>query len=123
VRKIEVALQVRLRSHHDRDRRARRSDGVPSSAAQVREAVVAEAVRVAPCRSWGRIQPPVADSGVAATVLCTKKHLSKVVFLSGGSVVAERSDAPRLAVLCALSGFREWSRSPGSRERLAARCR
>jgi UDP-N-acetylmuramate dehydrogenase len=43
---------------------------------------------------------------VAGTVLCTKKHLSKVVFLSDGSVVAEAGVMlPRLAVLCALSGL------------------
>ncbi len=48
----------------------------------------------------------MADSGVSATVLCTRKHLSKVVFLSDGSVVAEAGVMlPRLAVLCALSGL------------------
>jgi len=31
----------------------------------------------------------VADSGVSATVLCTKKAPLQVVFLSDGSVVAE----------------------------------
>jgi UDP-N-acetylmuramate dehydrogenase len=48
----------------------------------------------------------VSDGGVAGTVLCTKKHLSKVVFLSDGCVVAEAGVMlPRLAVLCALSGL------------------
>ena len=108
VRKIEVALQVRLREFTTigiggpADRMV-----FPSSAAQVREAVVAEG------RSGRTVQVLgagsnllVADSGVAATVLCTKKHLSKVVFLSDGSVVTEAGVMlPRLAVLCALSGL------------------
>lgn len=48
----------------------------------------------------------VSDAGLAATVLCTKKRLSKVVFLGGGAVVAEAGVMlPRLAVLCALSGL------------------
>ncbi len=43
---------------------------------------------------------------MAGTVLCTKKHLSKVVFLGGHTVVAEAGVMlPRLAVLCALSGL------------------
>ncbi|MGE5248126.1 MAG: UDP-N-acetylmuramate dehydrogenase, partial [Verrucomicrobiota bacterium] len=48
----------------------------------------------------------VAEAGVAGTVLCTKKHLAKVVFLAGHSVIAEAGVMlPRLAVLCALSGL------------------
>jgi UDP-N-acetylmuramate dehydrogenase len=48
----------------------------------------------------------VEDRGVSATVLCTKKRLSKVVFLSDGAVVVEAGAMlPRLAVLCALSGL------------------
>ncbi len=48
----------------------------------------------------------VSDGGVAASVLCTKKHLSKVVFVGGHSVIAEAGVMlPRLAVLCALSGL------------------
>ena len=48
----------------------------------------------------------VSDNGVQGTVLCTKKHLSKVVFLGGCSVIAEAGVMlPRLAVLCALSNL------------------
>jgi UDP-N-acetylmuramate dehydrogenase len=108
VRNIEVAFQVKLREYTTigiggaADRMV-----FPRSAAQVREVVVAEG------RSGRHVQVLgagsnllVADSGVSATVLCTKKHLSKVVFLSDGSVVAEAGVMlPRLAVLCALSGL------------------
>jgi len=79
----------------------------PRSAAQIREVVVGEgrsgrAVKVLGAGS----NLLVADGGVPATVLCTKKHLSKVVFLSDGLVVAEAGVMlPRLAVLCALSGL------------------
>jgi UDP-N-acetylenolpyruvoylglucosamine reductase len=108
VRNIEIAYQVKLREYTTigiggaADRLV-----FPRSAAQVREVVVAEG------RSGRHVQVLgagsnllVADSGVSATVLCTKKHLSKVVFLSDGSVVAEAGVMlPRLAVLCALSGL------------------
>jgi len=108
VRNIEIAFHVKLREFTTvgiggpADRLA-----FPRSVAQVREVVVAEG------RSGRNVQVLgagsnllVADSGVSATVLCTKKHLSKVVFLSDGSVVAEAGAMlPRLAVLCALSGL------------------
>jgi UDP-N-acetylenolpyruvoylglucosamine reductase len=107
VRNIEVSFHVNLREHTTvgiggpADRLM-----FPRSAAQVREIVVAEG------RSGRTLQVLgagsnllVADSGISATVLCTKKHLSKVVFLSDGSVVVEAGAMlPRLAVLCALSG-------------------
>ncbi|MCL1925914.1 MAG: UDP-N-acetylmuramate dehydrogenase [Syntrophorhabdaceae bacterium] len=48
----------------------------------------------------------VSDNGVRGTTLCTKKHLSKVAFLGGCSVIAEAGVMlPRLAVLCALSNL------------------
>jgi UDP-N-acetylmuramate dehydrogenase len=107
VRTIEVAFQVKLREYTTigiggaADRLV-----FPRSAAQVREVVVAEGRSGRPVQVLGAgSNLLVADSGVSATVLCTKKHLSKVVFLSDGSVVAEAGVMlPRLAVLCALSG-------------------
>lgn len=108
VRDIEVALQVKLREHTTigiggpADRLV-----FPRSAAQVREVVVAERRAGRPVHVLGAgSNLLVADGGVSATVLCTKKHLSKVVFLSDGSVVVEAGAMlPRLAVLCALSGL------------------
>ena len=108
VRNIEVAFQVKLREYTTigiggaADRMV-----FPRSAAQVREVVVAEGRSGRPVQVLGAgSNLLVADSGVSATVLCTKKHLSKVVFLSDGSVVAEAGVMlPRLAVLCALSGL------------------
>ena len=108
VRNIEVAFQVRLREYTTigiggaADRLV-----FPRSAAQVREVVVAEGRSGRPVQVLGAgSNLLVADGGVSATVLCTKKHLSKVVFLSDGSVVVEAGVMlPRLAVLCALSGL------------------
>jgi UDP-N-acetylmuramate dehydrogenase len=107
VRNIEVTFQVKLREYTTigiggpADRLV-----FPRSAAQVREVVVAEGRSGRPVHVLGAgSNLLVADSGLSATVLCTKKHLSKVVFLSDGSVVAEAGVMlPRLAVLCALSG-------------------
>ena len=108
VRNIEVAFQVKLREHTTigiggaADRLV-----FPRSAAQVREVVMAEGRSGRPVKVLGAgSNLLVADGGVSATVLCTKKHLSKVIFLSDGSVVAEAGVMlPRLAVLCALSGL------------------
>jgi UDP-N-acetylenolpyruvoylglucosamine reductase len=108
VRDIEVALQVKLREYTTigiggaADRLV-----FPRSAAQVREVVVAERRSGRPVQVLGAgSNLLVADRGVSATVLCTKQHLSKVVFLSDGSVVVEAGAMlPRLAVLCALSGL------------------
>ena len=108
VRNIEVAFQVKLREYTtigiggEADRLV-----FPRSAAQVREVVVAEGRSGRPVQVLGAgSNLLVADSGVSATVLCTKKHLSKVVFHSDGSVVVEAGVMlPRLAVLCALSGL------------------
>jgi UDP-N-acetylmuramate dehydrogenase len=108
VRNIEVAFQVKLREYTTigiggpADRVA-----FPRSPAQVREVVVAEGRSGRPVQVLGAgSNLLVADGGVSATVLCTKKHLSKVVFLSDGSVVVEAGAMlPRLAVLCALSGL------------------
>ncbi len=48
----------------------------------------------------------VHDGGVRGTVLCLKKNMGKMLFSSGGSVVAEGGTMlPRFAVLCALSGL------------------
>ena len=108
VRNIEVAFQVKLREYTTigiggpADRLV-----FPRSAAQVREVIVAEGRSGRPVQVLGAgSNLLVADGGVSATVLCTKKHLSKVVFHSDGSVVAEAGVMlPRLAVLCALSGL------------------
>ncbi|HEX2709936.1 MAG TPA: FAD-binding protein, partial [Candidatus Deferrimicrobium sp.] len=108
MRNIEVAFQVKLREYTTigiggaADRLV-----FPRSAAQVREVVVAEGRSGRPVQVLGAgSNLLVADSGVSATVLCTKKNLSKVVFLSDGSVIAEAGVMlPRLAVLCALSGL------------------
>jgi UDP-N-acetylmuramate dehydrogenase len=108
VRNIEVASQVKLREYTTigiggaADRLV-----FPRSAAQVREIVVSEGRSGRPLHVLGAgSNLLVADGGVSATVLCTKKHLSKVVFLSDGSVVVEAGAMlPRLAVLCALSGL------------------
>lgn len=108
VRNIEVVSQVKLREYTTigiggaADRLV-----FPRSAAQVREIVLTEKRSGRPVQVLGAgSNLLVADGGVSATVLCTKKHLSKVVFLSDGSVVAEAGVMlPRLAVLCALSGL------------------
>ena len=108
VRNIEVAFQVKLREYTTigiggpADRLV-----FPRSAAQVREVIVAEGRSGRPVQVLGAGSNLLAaDSGVSATVLCTKKHLSKVVFHSDGSVVVEAGVMlPRLAVLCALSGL------------------
>jgi UDP-N-acetylenolpyruvoylglucosamine reductase len=108
VRNIEVAFQVKLKEYTTigiggpADRIV-----FPRSAAQVRQIVAAEGRSGRPVRILGAgSNLLVADGGVSGTVLCTKRHLSKVVFLPGGSVVAEAGVMlPRLAVLCALSGL------------------
>jgi len=107
VRNIEVAFQVKLREYTTIGIGGAADRVVfPRSAAQVREVVVAERRSGRPVQVLGAgSNLLVADSGLSATVLCTKKHLSKVVFLSDGSVVVEAGVMlPRLAVLCALSG-------------------
>lgn len=108
VRNIEVAYQVKLREYTTVGIGGAAERMVfPRSAAQVREVIVTEGRAGRPVQVLGAgSNLLVADGGVSATVLCTKKHLSKVVFLSDGSVVAEAGVMlPRLAVLCALSGL------------------
>ncbi len=108
VRNIEVSFHLKMRDYTTvgiggaADRVA-----FPRSPADVREILVTERRSGRPVRVLGAgSNLLVADAGVAATVLCTKKHLSKVVFLADGSVVAEAGVMlPRLAVLCALSGL------------------
>jgi UDP-N-acetylmuramate dehydrogenase len=108
VRNIEVAFQVKLREHTTIGIGGAAHRLVfPRSAAQVREVVLAEGRSGRPVQVLGAgSNLLVADGGVSATVLCTKKYLSKVVFLPDGAVVAEGGVMlPRLAVLCALSGL------------------
>jgi len=108
VRSIEVSFQVKLREYTTIGIGGAADRIVfPRSAAQVREIVVAEGRSGRPVQVLGAgSNLLVADGGVSATVLCTKKRLSKVVFLSDGSVVVEAGAMlPRLAVLCALSGL------------------
>lgn len=108
VRNIEASFHVKLRDYTTigiggpADRML-----FPRSPAQVREAVVEERREGRTVRVLGAgSNLLVADGGVSATVLCTKRHLSKVVFLSAGSVIAEAGVMlPRIAVLCALSGL------------------
>jgi len=108
VRNVEVSFHVKLREYTTigiggaADRMV-----FPRSPAQVREVVLAEGAAGREVRVLGAgSNLLVADGGVSATVLCTKKHLSKVVFLSDETVVAEAGVMlPRLAVLCALSGL------------------
>jgi UDP-N-acetylmuramate dehydrogenase len=79
----------------------------PRSSAEVRRLLAA-------AREAGREYLPlgagsnllVSDEGVESRVICLKKHMGKVMFSSGGSVVAEGGTMlPRLAVLCGLSGL------------------
>ncbi|MBP2668080.1 MAG: UDP-N-acetylenolpyruvoylglucosamine reductase [Deltaproteobacteria bacterium] len=108
MRSVEVSFHVKMRDYTTigiggaADRMA-----FPRSPAEVREVLTAErrAGRTVHFLGAGS-NLLVSDGGVAGTVICTKKHLSKVVFLSDGSVVAEAGVMlPRLAVLCALSGL------------------
>jgi UDP-N-acetylmuramate dehydrogenase len=108
MRSIEVSFHVKLRDHTTigiggaADRVA-----YPRSPAEVRDLLAAERQAGRPVRTLGAgSNLLVSDGGVSGTVLCTKKHLSKVVFLGDRSVVAEAGVMlPRLAVLCALSGL------------------
>lgn len=108
MRSIEVSFHAKMRDYTTigiggaADRVA-----FPRSPAEVREVLAAERRAGRPVHFLGAgSNLLVSDGGVAGTVLCTKKHLSKVVFLSDGSVVAEAGVMlPRLAVLCALSGL------------------
>jgi len=108
LRSIEVAFHMKLRDHTTIGIGGA-ADRVmfPRSPAEVREILSAE-------RRAGRAVYTlgagsnllVSDAGVSGTVLCTKKHLSKVVFVGGHSVIVEAGVMlPRLAVLCALSGL------------------
>ncbi|MFA6147499.1 MAG: UDP-N-acetylmuramate dehydrogenase [bacterium] len=108
VRNIEVSFHVQLREYTTIGIGGPADRVIfPRSVAQVRETVVAEGRSGRPVQVLGAgSNLLVADGGVSATVLCTKRHLSKVVFLSDGSVVVEAGAMlPRLAVLCALSGL------------------
>jgi UDP-N-acetylenolpyruvoylglucosamine reductase len=108
VRSIEVSFHVKLRDYTTIGIGGAVDRVVfPRSPAEVREILAAErrAARAVYTVGAGS-NLLVADAGVTGTVLCTKKHLSKVVFLGGHSVIAEGGVMlPRLAVLCALSGL------------------
>src|SRR3990170_2268399 len=91
VRGVEGSFHVKLREYTTigiggaADRMA-----FPRSPAQVREVVLAEGAAGREVRVLGAgSNLLVADGGVSATVLCTRKHLSKVVFLSDETVVVE----------------------------------
>ena len=91
----------------------------PRSAAEVRRILGAAAGPGEACRVLGAgSNLLVSDQGVEGTVVCLKKHMAKVMFSSGGTVVAEGGAMlPRLAVLCGLSGlsgFEEVSGIPGT---------
>lgn len=108
MRSIEVSFHVKMRDYTTIGIGGAADRVVfPRSPAEVRELLAAER------RAGRRVHflgagsnLLVSDGGVGGTVLCTKKHLSKVVFLPDRSVVAEAGVMlPRLAVLCALSGL------------------
>ena len=76
----------------------------PRSAAEVRAFVAAAGEPFLPLGAGSNLL--VADAGVDRKVICLKKNMGKVIFSSGGSVVAEGGTmVPRLAVLCGLSGL------------------
>ncbi len=108
MKSIEVSFHMKLRDYTTMGIGGAADRVVfPRSPAEVREIIAAErrAGRTAYTMGAGS-NLLVSDAGVAATVLCTKKHLSKVVFVGGHSVIAEAGVMlPRLAVLCALSGL------------------
>lgn len=108
LRSIEVSFRQKLRDHTTIGIGGAADRVVfPRSPAEVREILSAErrAGRAAYTMGAGS-NLLVSDGGVAGTVLCTKKHLSKVVFLGGHTVIAEAGVMlPRLGVLCALSGL------------------
>jgi len=83
----------------------------PRSPAEVREVLTRSAARAARSNFLGAgSNLLVSDGGVAGTVICNQEAPVQVVFLSDGSVVAEAGVMlPRLAVLCALSGYPGWS--------------
>jgi UDP-N-acetylenolpyruvoylglucosamine reductase len=120
LRSIEVAFQVKLRDHTTIGIGGAADRVVfPRSPSEVREILAAERRAARPVYALGAgSNLLVADAGVTGTVLCTKKHLSKVVFLGGQSVIAEAGVMlPRLAVLCALSnlsGIEALSGVPGT---------
>ncbi|MEW6720467.1 MAG: UDP-N-acetylmuramate dehydrogenase [Thermodesulfobacteriota bacterium] len=105
---IDVSFHLKLRDHTTigvggaADRMA-----FPRSPSEVRDVLAAERRAGREVYALGAgSNLLVSDAGVAATVLCTKKRLSKVVFVGGGAVIAEAGVMlPRLAVLCALSGL------------------
>jgi len=108
VRNNEVSVHVKLRDHTtigiggEADRLV-----FPRSPAEVRGILSAERAAGRAVYALGAgSNLLVSDAGVRGTVLCTKRHLSKVVFVGGTAVVAEAGVMlPRLAVLCALSGL------------------
>ena len=79
----------------------------PRSPSDVRELLSAELRAGGTVRALGAgSNLLVSDDGMCGTILCTKKYLSKVVFLGSHTVIAEAGVMlPRLAVLCALSGL------------------
>jgi UDP-N-acetylmuramate dehydrogenase len=79
----------------------------PRSAAEVRRIFAAPGGLMERCLLLGAgSNLLVSDEGVETGVMCLKKHMAKVMFSSGGSVVAEGGAMmPRLAVLCGLSGL------------------
>jgi UDP-N-acetylenolpyruvoylglucosamine reductase len=108
LRSIEVSFHLKLRDHTTVGIGGPAERIVfPRSPAEVREILSAERRAGREVHTLGAgSNLLVSDSGVPGTVLCTKKHLSKVVFLGGQTVIAEAGVMlPRLAVLCALSGL------------------
>ncbi len=108
LRSIEISFHLKLRDHTTIGIGGAADRVVfPRSPAEVREILSAERRAGRALYTMGAgSNLLVSDGGVTGTVLCTKKHLSKVVFLGGHTVIAEAGVMlPRLAVLCALSGL------------------
>jgi len=91
----------------------------PRSVAEVQEILRAEREEGREVRFLGAgSNLLVHDGGVRGTVLCLKKNMGKMLFSSGGAVIAEGGTMlPRFSVLCALSGLsgaEELSGIPGT---------
>jgi len=108
LRSVDISLRARLRDYTTIGIGGPAERMVfPRSIGEVSEIFSAE------CRAGGAVYTLgggsnllVSDGGVCGTVLCMKKHLSKVAFLGGCSVIVEAGVMlPRLAVLCALSSL------------------
>jgi UDP-N-acetylmuramate dehydrogenase len=108
VRSVDVSLNTKLKDYTTIGIGGPAERMVfPRSFAEVREILSVERLARRTVRTLGAgSNLLVFDDGVYGTILCTKRHLSKVVFIGSNTVIAEAGVMlPRLAVLCALSGL------------------